>query len=290
MATPLGAAPPPGMLHRGGKRSAPPGAQRRTAGHPNGTTDSGGEGVGPRPAETESHAVLLLRRLVEEAQRALETGDPLERIRVLSEFVQPYAGWALREAVLDMRDQRGIGWSFLADEVGLAPGVVARQARGLGPMVTIAPSYDTEAEPQVRTPLRLAMRTLFERIGALERDELDRDEDNPVLDLLYTPVLAMNSAAVFGAVAPPPHAVEKVLQAADELDRVLAGDVDALGARERAVLEAVAELRTVYGREQGAVRRDRGRKPFPAWMFAAESGDAPGGDQAREDRARGDER
>ena len=234
----------------------------------------GGEDAGPQPASVDSHAALLLRRLVEEAQRALDTGDPLERIRVLSEFVQPYAGWALREAVLDMRDQRGIGWSFMSEEVGLAPGVVARQARGLGPMVTITPSYDTEAEPGVRTPLRLAMRTLFERIGDLERDELDRDEDNadsPVLDLLYTPVLAMNSAAAFGAVAPPPHAVEKVLQAADELDRVLAGDVDALGARERAVLEAVAELRTVYGREQGAVRRDRGRRHLPVRAEAAQS-------------------
>lgn len=230
----------------------------------------------PEQAQVESHAALLLRRLIEEAQRALDTDNPHERIRILSAFVQPYAAWALREAVLDMRDHRGMSWSHLSDFVGLAQGVVARQARGLGPMVTITPSYDTSGEPEGFTPLRLALRTLVERIGDMSWDE--EPEDSPVLALLYDPVMAMNSAASFGAAAPPPRTVEKVLQAADELDRALAASGQStLSGQERAVLEAVAELRTVYGREQGAIRRDHGRRYLPMRAVTAQSSDGENG-------------
>ena len=185
------------------------------------------------PARTPGSTSYLLERIAAEAQRA-QGLDPLEQARALAKLIQPYAGWALREAVLDCRED-GMSWSALAPEVGLSQAVLSRQVRANGPVVTIAAYYGADSRNAGgQTPLRAAAvrcqraceaLTLAERSSALGQD-------------LYIAVLAM--AQALGANQATP-----LLRTAGEVVRCVAAvglPYQDASAAEREVLDAVAEL------------------------------------------------
>lgn len=153
---------------------------------------------------------------------------------MLARLIQPYAGWALREAVLDCREN-AMPWSALAPEVGLSPAVLSRQVRANGPVVAIAGYYGQDSRnAHGPTPLRAAAVRCHRASGALTAAEpssaLARD--------LYIAVLAMTQALGAGEAA-------ALLRTADEVvRRAAAAGVqrqDATAA-ERELLDAVAEL------------------------------------------------
>lgn len=190
-------------------------------------------GTDPGPARTPSNTSYLLERIAAEAQRAQDL-DPLEQACALAKLIQPYAGWALREAVIDCRSQ-GMSWSALAPEVGLSQAVLSRQARANGPVVTIAAYYGSDSRnADGQTPLRAAAVRCHRACQALTTTEpssvLARD--------LYIAVLAMTQA--LGA-----NQSESLLRTADEVVRRLAAtglQLRDATAAERELLDAVAEL------------------------------------------------
>jgi hypothetical protein len=202
-------------------------------------------------ADGPSHSAYLLRRIAEEAQRAQDLDDPREQAKVIATLIQPYAGWALREAVLDCRDA-GAKWSEIASEVGLSQAVLSRQARGIGPVVTIAPSYDrADRNADAQTPLRLAATTVVHSTMALGMAH----PDTPTVKHLYIPVMAMAQAQTANQAEPLLHTVRQVLHTADQVAKAH-HDLGATtpGEHERAVWAALDELRTAHQRDHGAIR------------------------------------
>ena len=198
-----------------------------------------------------SHARYLLRRIAEEAQRALELDDPMERARVIATLIQPYSGWALREAVLDLRDT-GARWSRIAPDVALSQAVLARQVRGAGPVVTIAPSYSPLADhPGTPAPLHLAATALVRRMTELAATE----SESPTAQHLCITVMALGQGLTAGHPGPLAKTVDEVLRVAAgaaAADRGLAQTTPS--DLERSVWAAIDELRTAYDRGRGAIR------------------------------------
>lgn len=198
-----------------------------------------------------SHAHYLLGRIAEEAERAQHLEDPLEQARVIATLIQPYSGWALREAVLDCRDA-STKWSEIAPVVALSQAVLARQARGSGPVVTIAPSYSSSAgNVDAQTPVRLAMTTLVHRVMGLAMHYPETE----TAKRLYLPVMAMAQAQSTNQVEPLLRTVGEVLRTADQTEQEcfrlgVTSEVE----EEREVWDAIAELRRSYSRNHGDIR------------------------------------
>ncbi|WP_327071934.1 hypothetical protein [Kitasatospora sp. NBC_01302] len=198
-------------------------------------------------SEGPSHTRFLLGRIAEEAQRAQELEDPLEQAKALALLIQPYAGWALREAVWDCRGN-DMKWSVIAPEVGLSQAVLSRQVKANGPVVTITPYYGLDSRnADGQTPLRLAAFSLEKRVIALAMTTTD--ERSPLLARLYIPVLAMGQAMAANQAEPLLKTVKEVLRQADGLDSAAAGTE-----QEQAVLDSVGELGTAFERYQGTIR------------------------------------
>ncbi|WP_406192000.1 hypothetical protein OH807_41110 [Kitasatospora sp. NBC_01560] len=198
-------------------------------------------------SEGPSHTRFLLGRIAEEAQRAQALEDPLEQAKALALLIQPYAGWALREAVWDCRG-KDMKWSVIAPEVGLSQAVLSRQVRANGPVVTITPYYGLDSRnADGRTPLRLAAFSLEKRVIALAMTTTD--ERSQLLARLYIPVLAMGQAMAANQAEPLLKTVKEVLRQADGLAPSVAGTEE-----EKAVLDAVGELGTALERYQGTIR------------------------------------
>lgn len=190
-------------------------------------------GTDPGPAQTPSNTSYLLERIAAEAQRAQDL-DPLEQAHALAKLIQPYAGWALREAVIDCRED-GMSWSALAPELGLSQAVLSRQVRANGPVVTIAAYYGMDSRnADGQTPLRAAAVRCQRACEALTVTE----RSSELAQNLYIAVLAM--AQALGA-----NQAEPLLRTAGEVVRRVAAtglqDQNA-SAAEREVLDAVAEL------------------------------------------------
>jgi len=209
-------------------------------------------GKDPKPVTgVLSHTEYLLRRIAEEAQRARELEDPLEQARVIAELIQPYSGWVLREAVLDCRDG-GRKWSQIGPVIGLSQAVLSRQARGTGPIVTIAPSYnDSAGNLDAQTPVRLAMTSLVRRVMGLAMSHPETE----TAKRLYLPVMAMAQAQATMPAEPLLRTVGEVLRTADQVDAECfrLGETSAVE-EERAVWAALDELRTAFQRDHGAIR------------------------------------
>lgn len=214
-------------------------------------------GAEPGPARTSSSTSYLLERIAAEARRAQDL-DPLEQARALAKLIQTYAGWALREAVLDCREN-GMSWSELAPEVGLSQAVLSRQARANGPVVAIAGYYGRDSRnAHGPTPLRAAAVRCHRASGALTAAEPSSD----LAKDLYIAVLAMTQALGANQVTPLLRTAGEVVR------RVAAADVqrqDATAA-ERELLDAVAEL-------------ERGLRYEPTIRAAADPG-TPGQERA----------
>ncbi|MBF9072847.1 hypothetical protein [Streptacidiphilus fuscans] len=215
-------------------------------------------------AGAQSHARFLLQRIAEEAQHATELDDPLEQAHVIATLLQPYSGWALREAVLDCRDA-GAQWSKIAPEVGLSQAVLSRQVRGTGPVVTIAPRYSTSQDNlDAQTPLRLAATSLAQRMTALAA----HGAGAPTAEHLYIAVMAMTQAQATLHVALILRTIEEVLRIADGIEQAHGPAAAALTEAERGVWAGICELRTAYERDHGAIR-------MTAELDAVSAGEGP---------------
>ncbi|GAA0699078.1 hypothetical protein GCM10010193_62430 [Kitasatospora atroaurantiaca] len=203
------------------------------------------------PAEGPSHTVYLLGRIAEEAQRAQLLEDPSEQAKALALLIQPYAGWALREAVGDCRG-RGMSWASIGQEIGLSQAVLSRQARANGPVVTITPYYGLDSRnADGQGPLRLAATSLVHRMTGLALTA--SDERSPLLAKLYIAVMAMAQAQAALKAEPLLHTVREVLRLADEFGTDPAGR-EAFTETERGVWSALEELKTAFQRDQGTIR------------------------------------
>jgi len=198
-----------------------------------------------------SHTAYLLGRIAEEAQRARQLEDPLEQAKALALLVQPYAGWALREAVWDCRG-RGMSWGAIGQEIGLSQAVLSRQARANGPVVTIAPYYGLDSRnADGQGPLRLAATSLVQRMTALAATL--RDGHGVPVAKLYTAVMAMAHAQTTRKAEPLLTTAKEVLRQADALTAD-SGTPESATEAERDVWSALDELRTAVQRDQSTIR------------------------------------
>jgi hypothetical protein len=98
----------------------------------------------------------MLNRLVAEAQRALDALDPAIRADIIAQYVQPYAGWALRWAVEDCR-ARGMPWTGIAQVLDRPYTTVMRQVQAGGPVYVHQPAHSHGTRNfDAQTPLRRA--------------------------------------------------------------------------------------------------------------------------------------
>lgn len=112
-------------------------------------------------------ADLMLVRLKEEVQRALDTRDPATRANIFARSVQPLAGWGLRWAIQDCRD-RGMPWTEIAGLLNRPYSTVLRQFQAGGPVYAHQAAHSRSTRNfDSQTPLRQAATELAKRMGSL---------------------------------------------------------------------------------------------------------------------------
>src|SRR6266567_6771465 len=114
-----------------------------------------------------TYSGAMLRRLLEEVQRALGTNDPASRADFLAGVIQPYAGWALRWAIEDMRAY-GMSWTTIAGIVGRPHPTLLRQYQAGGPIYVHHGAHSQGTRNfDAQTPLRRAATELAQRMTTL---------------------------------------------------------------------------------------------------------------------------
>ena len=188
----------------------------------------------------------MLRRLLEEVQRALSTQDPASRTDFLAGVIQPYAGWALRWAIEDCR-ARGMSWANIATIVGKPYPTIVRQLQAGGPVYAHQAAHSSNTRNfDGQTPLRRAATELAQRMAALAM----RSPDTITCRYLRERVIQL-SEAQRDITDPRPllEATEVVLRAKNHM----AGKVptrDVMSEWERAVWEILDELDACYQRDK----------------------------------------
>ncbi len=116
----------------------------------------------------------MLKKIIEEAKRALSTQDPASRAGIISDSIQPYAGWALRWAVEDCR-AHGLTWQVIASMLGKSYPAVLRQYEAGGPVYVVTPAQSANSGNfDAQTPLRRAATALGNHMAGLYGRQRDR--------------------------------------------------------------------------------------------------------------------
>lgn len=191
----------------------------------------------------------MLRRLLEEVRRALDTQDPASRADFLAGVIQPYAGWALRWAIEDCR-ARGMSWANIAAIVGKPYPTIVRQLQAGGPVYAHQAAHSSNTRNfDGQTPLRRAATALHYRIADLAM----RDPDTITCRALREQVIQL-SEAQSNIMNPKPllEATDAVLKAKHHI----AGKVPArnvMSEWERAAWDILDELDACYQRDKSEI-------------------------------------
>jgi hypothetical protein len=191
----------------------------------------------------------MLRRLLEEVQRALRTQDPASRADFLAGVIQPYTGWALRWAIEDCR-ARGMSWASIATIVGKPYPTIVRQLQAGGPVYAHQAAHSSSTRNfDGQTPLRRAATELHQRMAALAM----RDPNTITCRGLREQIIEL-SEAQRNIMNPTPllEATEAILKAKHDI----AGNVPArnvMSEWERAVWEILDELDACYQRDKSEI-------------------------------------
>jgi hypothetical protein len=188
----------------------------------------------------------MLRRLLEETQRALHTQDPIGRVDFLAGVIQPYAGWALRWAIEDARRQ-GHSWATISSLVGRPYPTILRQLQAGGPVYAHHPAQSrTSGNFDAQTPLRRAATELAQRMAALAM----RDPDSVTNFYLRDRVLKLSDAqGVIDNPAPMLEATKLVVATARNIKSEVRSR-DTMSEWERDVWPVLDELDACYQRDR----------------------------------------
>jgi len=186
----------------------------------------------------------MLRRLVDEAQRALRIRDAIGRADVISGSIQPYAGWALRWAIEDCR-AAGMSWEAIAGVLHRSYPSLLRQFEAGGPVYTVRAAHSSETRNfDAETPLRRAATALAQQmvgLGMHQRDAMTWTH-------LHEPVDRLASAqCVTDDSTPLLRATREVLGIADRLWPTVTAQTS-MTKLERDTWRILTELRVCYKR------------------------------------------
>jgi hypothetical protein len=188
----------------------------------------------------------MLKRVLAEAQRALDAGDPANRADIIAKLVQPYAGWALRWAIEDCRE-RGMPWTAIASILERPYSTILRQMQAGGPVYAHQPAHSQGTRNfDAQTPLRRAATELAHRMTALAMTypaSVTSIRLSDRTDRLSTALGVINDPE------PLLEATRVVLAAANGLDGKLPPR-DAMQPEELAVWTILEELAICYRRDR----------------------------------------
>src|ERR1022692_4233231 len=193
----------------------------------------------------------MLRRMIAEAQQALESDNPQARAKIIAEQLQGTAGWALRWAVDDLR-YSGLSWQAISLLLQRPHQVLLRQMAARGPVYLHRPAYSQASRNfDGQTPMRRAGIQLADRMAAL----LWTNPNSAVTGRLWPNVQALSKGQ---GIAPDPEpmlaGVRALLDAVDAIPPGTIAPAAELTQAESDVWEAVDELRACYHRDQAEMK------------------------------------
>jgi hypothetical protein len=192
------------------------------------------------------NADAMLRRLIDEAQRALRTQDPAGRADIISSSIQPYAGWALRWAIDDCR-RGGMAWQTIAGLLNRSYPSLLRQFEAGGPVYTARAAHSAGTRNyDGQTPLRRAATALAQQMAGLGMHR----PDSVTWTHLHEPVDQLASAqCITDDPEPLLRAAQTVLGIADRV-RLTAEAQPSISKAERAIWPIIDELKACYERDR----------------------------------------
>lgn len=192
----------------------------------------------------------MLRHIFAEVQRAIQIKDPLGRAAVIAEQIQPYSGWALRWAIEECR-LAGIPWTVISAAVHRPYPTLLRQLDAGGPVYVVRPAHSHTGNFDGQTPLRRAAFALANRFADLMMTAPGTVTGVRLADAVRDLSVAQGMMDNPLLIDPAPllDATGLLLTVAD----AIAPDQVSRRPQERAVWEALAELRACYSRDRGEI-------------------------------------
>lgn len=167
----------------------------------------------------------LIERMAERLERARATEDPVERARIAGQ-VQWYAGWTMRSAVDECREDVEMSWPALSRQLAMGQSTLYDQHVVGGPIIVARPQRSPNKgagesvinrSPDGQGPLRRAVTALGHMMMAQDAAFQETRTARQLWDAVQNLTGALADTAGSDTPEPLLDAVEAALRAAEEL-------------------------------------------------------------------------